>query len=469
MRASLPLALVFLSGCIGVEGGANEATGTVAAAAQNDVFESNDDSGKFGTFAAGGAIDTSSHNPFFANFGTNGRTCGTCHIQTSGWTFTPSDAAAASPRSPLFAAVDGADCEVTSNPDPSTGSTMVLNYGLIRVGLPVPAGAEFSLSSVSDPHHCATPPTAAQLSLFRRPLPSTNLGFLSTVMWDGRETKPPGISADLAAQSNDATLTHAAALAALNSSQQQQMVAFESGLFSGQTAIQTGGPRVDLVGEANGGPAFINSILGNFYIGINDSLGHDPRGNSFNPVVFTIYSNFEPTSPTSGSLGAGEQSIGRGEAIFNGRTFTVSNVPGLNGPDDASQAPIEGATCTTCHDTPNVGNHSFSLALDIGVTSPNPVGGVLDVSNLPVYTFVNNTTGATKSVTDPGRGLITGKWKDLGKTKGPILRGLSARAPYFHNGSARDLLTVVRFYEARFGISFSAQDETDLVAFLNAL
>jgi cytochrome c peroxidase len=71
--------------------------------------------------------------------------------------------------------------------------------------------------------------------------------------------------------------------------------------------------------------------------------------------------------------------------------------------------------------------------------------------------------------TDPGRALITGKWSDIGKVKGPILRGLAARAPYFHNGSAATLLDAVEFYNRRFGIGFTTQDKADLVAFLNAL
>ena len=55
--------------------------------------------------------------------------------------------------------------------------------------------------------------------------------------------------------------------------------------------------------------------------------------------------------------------------------------------------------------------------------------------------------------TDPGRALITGKWKHMSLFKGPILRGLAARAPYFHNGSAATLDEVVDFYDTRFGFS----------------
>jgi len=88
---------------------------------------------------------------------------------------------------------------------------------------------------------------------------------------------------------------------------------------------------------------------------------------------------------------------------------------------------------------------------------------------MPLYTLRNKATGATVQTTDPGRALINGKWKDIGRFKGPILRGLAARAPYFHNGSAKDLQAVVEFYESRFGISFTQQEKDDLIAFLRTL
>ena len=64
---------------------------------------------------------------------------------------------------------------------------MLLNHGLIRVGLPIPANAEFELVAVDDPvplrerdRAVAVPPPAA---VDERQVPST-------VMWDGRETVP---------------------------------------------------------------------------------------------------------------------------------------------------------------------------------------------------------------------------------------------------------------------------------------
>ena len=65
--------------------------------------------------------------------------------------------------------------------------------------------------------------------------------------------------------------------------------------------------------------------------------------------------------------------------------------------------------------------------------------------------------------------MITGKVADLGKMKGPTLRALSARAPYFHNGSADTLDEVISFYDRRFHIGFQAQEIADLKAFLSVL
>ena len=67
------------------------------------------------------------------------------------------------------------------------------------------------------------------------------------------------------------------------------------------------------------------------------------------------------------------------------------------------------------------------------------------------------------------RGNITGLWQDLGRFTTPTLRGLAARAPYFHNGIAATLESVVRFYEDHLGFGFTDAERADLVAFLNAL
>jgi cytochrome c peroxidase len=122
-----------------------------------------------------------------------------------------------------------------------------------------------------------------------------------------------------------------------------------------------------------------------------------------------------------------------------------------------------------------VGDHSVKAPLNIGVANAGANSPpALDISGLPVFTLkctepTDPLVGKIFTVTDPGRALISGKCEDIGKVKGPILRGLAARAPYFHNGSAATLLDVVNFYDQRFGIGFTAQQKSDLVNFLNAL
>jgi cytochrome c peroxidase len=71
--------------------------------------------------------------------------------------------------------------------------------------------------------------------------------------------------------------------------------------------------------------------------------------------------------------------------------------------------------------------------------------------------------------TDPGKALVSGNCADFNRVKGPILRGLAARAPYFHNGAAADLREVVNFYNQRFRMTLSETQKNQLVAFLNSL
>jgi cytochrome c peroxidase len=97
----------------------------------------------------------------------------------------------------------------------------------------------------------------------------------------------------------------------------------------------------------------------------------------------------------------------------------------------------------------------------------NPVG-FLSNPKLPIYTL-HSDSGLEVKVTDPGRALVTGKWTDIGKLNSPVLRGLNGRAPYFHNGSAKDLTSVVQFYDARFNIGFTTAEINDLATFLMAL
>ena len=422
-----------------------------------------DSSGILSTYSTGGPIDVT--NPFFQNLGTNGRTCNSCHVSSEAWTVSPHGIRerfdATRGTDPIFRPVDGANCpsaDVSTMRARRSAYSLLLAKGLIRISLPVPTGADFQITEIEDPYHCPQT-TTTQPAMYRRPLPATNLPFLTTVMWDGRESpKGQSLTADLTQQAIDATTGHAQG-APPNSEQLQQIVAFETALFTAQNLdFAAGGLTAK---GATGGP--INLSTQKFYTGINDVLGADPTGAAFDPVVFTSYTTW--ANLTGPSATPARESIARGEALFNTFPITITGVSGLN--DLPGLSTVNG-TCTTCHDTPNVGNHSVALAINIGVTD-YPARGGLDISGLPVYTIKCNSSGATAQTTDPGRALISGKCADVGKTKGPILRGLAARAPYFHNGSAATLSDAVEFYDQRFNLNMTDQQKADLVAFLQTL
>jgi cytochrome c peroxidase len=427
-------------------------------------------SGEVATFTGNGFVDLG--NPFFQNLGTNGRTCGSCHQPGDGWTVTPAHIQQRfdvdGGLDPIFRTNDGTDCpsaDVSTVAARRNAYSMLLSKGLIRISLPVPANAEFTVAQVDDPHtvngHPCPETTKQQLAMFRRPLPSTNLGFLSTVMWDGRETvKGQAIDLDLMTQAKDATTGHAQAKQAPSDQQAAEIVAFETALFTAQTRDNDAG-ELNAQG-ANGGP--INVSTQNFVIGINDPLGSNPS--AFNPAAFSIFGKWaDLKSSQQDSYTAARQSVARGEELFNHLPITITGVAGLN---DLPGLSTLAGTCTTCHNTPNVGNHSVSLAINIGITD-FPALAPLDTTGLPVYTLVCKATGHVYQVTDPGRAMVTGKCADIGKTKGPILRGLAARAPYFHNGSAATLMDAVDFYDTRFQLHLTQQQKDDLVAFLKSL
>ena len=411
---------------------------------------------------------------FFRNLGTNGRTCFTCHQPQNGWTVSAASVQARFYTSfgtdPIFRLVDGATCpnaNVSTIEAKLNAYSLLMSKGLIRIGLPMPANVQFSITAVNDPYACntnpvtgLTSPTTGIVSVYRRPLPSTNFGFLSTIMWDGREP-------NFTSQATDATLGHAQANAAPSASQLLQIVNFELGVFTSQT-FDNKAKTLNSDG-AMGGPQALQQKLSTFYIGINDPLGQNPKGIPFTSLVFDSYKAWE-TLLGSSRLSVARASVARGEQLFNTIPINITNVNGLN--DVLGQSTISGF-CGTCHDTPDVGNHSVKAPLNIGIANAGQNSPPdLDISGLPVFTLQcisGPLTGQTFVVTDIGRALISGNCADIGKVKGPILRGLAGRAPYFHNGSAATLLDVVDFYNDRFSIGFTDQQKQDLVAFLKTL
>ena len=432
------------------------------------------------TFSSAGSIDLA--NPFFQSLGGNGRACVSCHQPSAGWTITPENVRerfeATGGTDPIFRTNDGSvspDADVSSVEARLAAYAMLLDKGLIRVGIGIPADAEFELIATDDPYGYAH---AGELSLFRRPLPSANLKFLSTVMWDGRETfKDPAsndcilgtatcfasMHFDLDHQAGDATTGHAQAPRQPSVEQREAIIAFESALFTAQIFDDMAGHLTARGGL--GGPKLLSGQ--DFYFGINDVVSNDYRsGALFDANVFHLYDRWERGKHSEGGPDDARRvdaraAVFRGQRLFNTKQIAITGVSGLN--DDLGIPALDG-TCTTCHDTPHAGNHSIPAPLDIGLADASR-----RTPDLPLYTLRNGQTLQIVQTTDPGRALVSGRWKDIGRFKGPILRALAARAPYFHNGSARDLAAVVDFYDGRFGIGLTDQEKRDLIAFLRAL
>src|SRR6185295_19210311 len=128
-----------------------------------------------------------------------------------------------------------------------------------------------------------------------------------------------------------------------------------------------------------------------FHIGINDNFGDPVTGKAFSPIVFTLFDkwanlrsghghdhdnhgygdrdrddddrhghNDHDRDDFFGGSGSDEarRSVARGQALFNTHPITISGVSGINDEAAFGKPAVVMGTCTTCHDTPNGGNHS---------------------------------------------------------------------------------------------------------------
>ena len=162
-------------------------------------------------------------------------------------------------------------------------------------------------------------------------------------------------------------------------------------------------------------------------------------------------------------------SVARGARLFRDRTFLISDSAGINSPIGFGN-PVRNS-CVFCHNMSQMGMDVAPGQVDLGTTNlpfadPQP--------DLPLFRVT--CTGAPHPhygrviyTHDPGYALTTGRCADVGRITLQSLRGLSARGPYFSNGSARDLRAVIDFYDRRYRIGYTEQDKQDLVNLMRAL
>jgi cytochrome c peroxidase len=426
-------------------------------------------SGAAATYSTEGFVDL--NNAFHTRQGNNGRTCESCHMPTAGWSINPLDVELrfllTGGRDPLFNVLDAN----SPTAQPKTLAQKYAAYSMLRKGLfrrggdiPENDETDFHIVKVDDPLN--TGASLKRVQAFRRPLATANFHIAQNVGWHDQNTNGTGdVHAGLVAQASGA-FSGALGGPAAPAEVVDSVVRYEQGLRFAQTYVfgvgaldscgARGGPAapaevVDSVVRYEQGLRFAQTYV--FGVGALDSCGarggpqhlsdEAPVAGRFD--LFDAWIDLVPGSCTTKAADRKRAQIARGQEIFN------------NG--DAN-----GKTCLGCHNAKNNGSNVNGALFDIGASREK-----FRKPGMPLYTLVNDDTGEERKSTDPGRAIRTGKWVDIDKFKTPSLRGVAARAPYFHNGIAPTLNDVVKHYEVALGFKFTKQEREDLVAFLEAL
>jgi cytochrome c peroxidase len=407
--------------------------GTMTRPASADELPNNfpvlDQAGTAATFSTAGSV--SLNNEFHTPQGSNGRSCGSCHLVQSGWSIRPLDVELkfffTQGTDPIFNLLDANSPSAdVSTPAARFASYSMLRKGLFRRGGAVPSGAEYEITAVDDP--LASGGSTARFTVFRRPLATANFHIAKNVGWHDQDGNGTGdVHAGLGSQASGNILGAQQAQPPVAPEIVPAIVAYEEGLRFAQPSV--------------------------FGVGLLTSCGAQggPENLSAQPPVrgrFTLYDAWIGMIPGSCTTRAADRKraqIARGQELFNATN------PG-------------GRSCNGCHNASNNGSNVTGTLFDIGASRAE-----FRKAGMPLYTVRNKTTLETRQTTDPGRALRSGLWNDLDRFKVPSLRGISARAPYFHNGIAPTLRDVVLHYETALGFQFTPEQRDDLVAFLEAL
>jgi hypothetical protein len=444
------------------------------------------------TLLQDGPMRTGGH-PFFEPIGTNGRACVSCHQPADAMSLSVTTIGerwrATGGRDPIFAAIDGSNCPNLPQ-GLVTSHSMLLNHGLFRIERPWPVTefngrpvtSDFDIEVVRDPHGCNSGaeygPENGRISVYRRPRPVANMKYLLAVGFaydpkqglalprdpDGGGFLAGNLMADnrtvnLRLQMEDAARSHLQLMGSLPSESIETIRQFELSLFTAQQLGHLGTP-LDSLG-ATGGPA----VLRESQAGALGSIG---------VPVFSEFAAWEAiTADEAARLPPAElewrRSVARGARVFRERTFLISDSAGINSPMGFGN-PVRNS-CVFCHNMTRMGNDVAPGQVDLGTTT-FPFADPLP--DFPLFRITCKREphphyGKVILTYDPGFALTTGRCADVGKITLQSMRGLSARAPYFSNGSARDLRAVVDYYERRYNIGYTEQEKQDLVNLMSAL
>ncbi len=444
--------------------------------------------GRVGFLLSGRPVEMKGH-PFFTPLGKNGRACVTCHQPAYGMSFSAEAARdlwkRTSGKDPLFSAIDGSNCPSLPQ-ELEKSHSLLLERGLIRIFLPVPKNAEFTISVISDPTGCNTSPVyglnsaTPTVSVYRRPRMAANLKYVTNPAprivlklgalsdTDPTTGRPVGMNfmadareATLITQARSALLGHGEAQS-VTDDQLQKIVQFENQVYVAQIFDRAAGSLVEPGAPPTLGPGAMAS--------------HRPGvlGDNDYDSVFLSFESWK-----KGGTSAQEQfraSVARGADLFMFRQFWLRDVTHINSIGLGN--PLK-RTCATCHNHQMTGQDLSAGFVDLGTTNyPRWTEPPLysDARDLPVFKITCKAEavphpylGRVIYTSDPGRALISGRCVDVGSIVMQQFRGLSARAPYYSNGSAKNLRELVDYYDRRFDMKLSEAEKQDLINFLGVL
>lgn len=451
-----------------------------------------DPSGELRLLLDGGPMETRGH-PFFEPLGSNGRACVTCHQPADGMSLSAASAqrrwTETQGKDPLFAAIDGSNCPDLPQSERASHS-LLLDKGLFRIARPWPprdfngrpVQPDFTIEVVRDPTGCnlssrwGLHSASPAVSVFRRPRPVANFKYIlatgfemdpkaglplpidpETGKLSSHNLMADGRALSLQAQMREAGQSHLQMTRAFGPKEIARIVDFEQRIYAAQQADADGGD-LDAAG-AGGGPATL--------------LASEPgRLGSQGVAVWSEFQPWEQPKDNPGTTAAERAfraSVARGAKVFRDRTFLISDSAGVNSPMGFGN-PVRNS-CVFCHNMSQMGMDVAPGQVDLGTTNlpfadPQP--------DLPLFKITckgppHPHYGAVIFTHDPGYALTTGRCADVGRITLQSLRGLAARAPYFSNGSARDLRAVIDYYDRRYNIGYTEQEKEDLVNLMQAL
>jgi cytochrome c peroxidase len=372
-----------------------------------------------------------------SDLGGNGRACADCHMPSDAFQLSPSIARARfealvakraqnkNADDPLFRPVDADDFRV--NGDNASNFSNVVENGLVRVTMPLPANVTMIDSATGQPTAETT------VDLWRAVIPVFNVAITGPdgqlPVWPPGAPRVPIMSQDpngpnrqggyqhdarfatLQEQARGALLAHAQATVEPPAQMLDDLAAFQRTLFSSlgveqlADAILSGGPVVDPDPELNEleqqGKVVFNRACATCHGGTTHPSTSTPETGMGRPIIIR-YHNIQTACPRPATDGFAPCPP---RLARNARTYRITLADG---------------------------------------------------------TFQTVTTS------DPGRLLLTGQPADLSVMDATQLRGIGRTAPYFHNNSAATLEEVLDHYEAFFRRATRLNSPPNLPAILSS-